>query len=151
MSSLKIGEVAKRAEVGVETIRFYEREGLLAQPQRRPSGYRQYDETVVDRIRFIRRVKELGFTLQEIKELLGLWFDATTRCAHVRERARRKLVDIDEKIRSLQQMKRSLNRIIRQCAEQDSLDGCPLWRGLDPVDRERQGEFTIDAKRAGSK
>ena len=67
MSFLRIGEVAKQANIGIEAIRYYEREGLLAKPQRRPSGYRQYDESVVSRLQFIRRAKDLGFTLAEIK------------------------------------------------------------------------------------
>ena len=75
MRALRIGEVAKQSDVGIETIRYYERQGLLAEPDRRPSGYRQYDGAVVARLQFIRRAKELGFTLAEIKELLGLWFD----------------------------------------------------------------------------
>ena len=87
MRALRIGEVAKQSDVGIETIRYYEREGLLAEPDRRPSGYRQYDEAVVARLQFIRRAKELGFTLAEIKELLGLWFDVHTKCVHVRQRA----------------------------------------------------------------
>ncbi len=68
MGFMKIGEVAKQTEVGIETIRYYERIGLLAEPQRKPSGYRQYDKAVVARLQFIRRTKELGFTLAEIKE-----------------------------------------------------------------------------------
>ncbi len=131
MKFLKIGEVAKRSEVGIETIRFYEREGLLAEPERRPSGYRQYDESVVSRLKFIRNAKELGFTLSEIKELLGLWFDVNTKCVHVRQRAEQKLTDIDDKIRSLQKMKRSLKKIVSQCENRDAVDDCPLWLGLD--------------------
>jgi MerR family copper efflux transcriptional regulator len=131
MGCLRIGEVAARAEVGVETIRYYEREGLLAEPRRKPSGYRQYDESVVARLRFIRRTKELGFTLSEIKELLGLWFNEHTRCEHVRQRAEQKIENIDDKIRLLQKMKRSLRTVIKQCASGDSFSACPLWDGLD--------------------
>ena len=131
MSALKIGEVAKRSDVGIETIRYYERQGLLAEPDRRPSGYRQYDESVVSRLQFIRRAKELGFTLSEIKELLGLWFDVNTKCVHVRQRAERKINDIEEKIRSLQRMKRSLKKIVSQCENRDAVNECPLWLGLD--------------------
>ena len=133
MTLLKIGEVAKQSDVGIETIRFYERKGLLAEPQRRPSGYRQYDESVVARLQFIRRTKDLGFTLAEIKELLGLWFDASTRCEHVRQRAELKIQDIEGKILSLQKMKRSLNKLIRQCEDRGSFTECPLWEGLDQI------------------
>lgn len=131
MSALKIGEVARRADVGIETIRYYEKQGLLAEPDRRPSGYRQYDDSVVSRLQFIRRSKELGFTLAEIKELLGLWFDVTTKCVHVRQRAEQKIGDIEDKIRSLQKMKRSLKKIINQCETRDEIEICPLWLGLD--------------------
>jgi Hg(II)-responsive transcriptional regulator len=131
VSALKIGEVAKRSEVGIETIRYYERQGLLAEPNRRPSGYRQYDESVVSRLQFIRRAKALGFTLAEIKELLGLWFDLNTKCVHVRQRAEKKIADIEDRIRSLQKMNRSLKKIISQCESRDAVDECPLWLELD--------------------
>ncbi len=131
MKTLRIGEAAERSNVGIETIRYYERQGLLAEPDRRPSGYRQYDETVVARLQFIRRAKELGFTLAEIKELLGLWFDVNTKCVHVRQRAEQKIADIEDKIRLLQKMKRSLKKIIEQCASRDAIDDCPLWLGLE--------------------
>jgi len=131
VSALKIGEVAKRSEVGVETIRYYERQGLLAEPERRPSGFRQYDESVVSRLLFIRNAKELGFTLAEIKELLGLWFDVNTKCVHVRQRAEKKIANIEDKIRLLQKMKRSLKKIINQCEGRNTVDECPLWLGLD--------------------
>ena len=131
MKFLKIGDLAKRSEVGIETIRFYERQGLLVEPERRPSGYRQYDESVVSRLQFIRHAKELGFTLSEIKELLGLWFDVNTKCVHVRQRAEQKITDIEDKIRSLQKMKRLLKQIISQCESRDAVEECPLWLGLD--------------------
>src|SRR4051812_35457550 len=95
---LTVGQVAGRAGVGVETVRFYEREGLLERPSRLPSGYRQYDAGVVARLRFIRRAKELGFTLNEIGELLSLRLDPDTTAADVRRRAEGKLADIEAKI-----------------------------------------------------
>ena len=75
MELLSIGQLARRAEVGVETVRYYERRGLLQEPQRRQSGYRQYSEEAVSRLQFIRRAKDLGFTLREIGELLSLGHD----------------------------------------------------------------------------
>ena len=126
MKAMKIGEVAKRSGVGIETIRFYEREGLLQEPERRPSGYRQYDESTVERLEYIRRAKELGFTLAEIRELLELSFAAHAGCDHIRQRAEAKVADIEDKIRSLQQMKRSLGRIVERCRAKDSTDDCPL-------------------------
>jgi hypothetical protein len=88
MKPLTIGEVARQAGVGIETVRFYERKGLLDEPQRRASGYRQYDPEAVAVLKFIRRAKELGFTLKEIKGVLGLRLDASATRAEVREQAR---------------------------------------------------------------
>ncbi|MBX3401034.1 MAG: MerR family transcriptional regulator [Gemmataceae bacterium] len=126
MTAMKIGEVAKRSSIGIETIRYYEREGLLLEPERRPSGYRQYDESTVERLEYIRRAKELGFTLAEIRELMELSFNAHAGCDHIRQRAEAKITDIEEKIRSLQQMKRSLDKIVQRCREKNSTDDCPL-------------------------
>ncbi len=125
MKAMKIGEVARISGTGIETIRFYEREGLLLEPERRPSGYRQYDEATVERLNYIRQAKELGFTLAEIKELLELSF-AHSNCEHIRQRAEGKITDIESKIRSLQQMKRSLRKIVERCRAKDSTDDCPL-------------------------
>ncbi len=125
MKSMKIGEVAKLAGTGIETIRFYEREGVLLEPKRRPSGYRQYDEATVERLDYIRRAKGLGFTLSEIKELLSLSF-AHSNCDHIRQRAEGRITDIENKIRSLQQMKRSLRKILERCQTKNSNDDCPL-------------------------
>lgn len=135
MNVLKIGEVARRAGVGVETIRYYERQGLLESPQRRASGYRQYDESVVSRLQFIRRAKTLGFTLAEIRELLGLWCNGSTQCEHVRARAEQKISDIEEKICSLQAMKRSLVQLVRRCGRRGAEADCLLWEGLEQTSR----------------
>lgn len=126
MTAMKIGEIARRSGVGIETIRYYEREGLLLEPVRRPSGYRQYDESTVERLEYIRQAKELGFTLAEIKELLELSFVAHEGCNHIRQRAETKVADIEGKIRSLQQMKRSLGKIVDRCRAKNSKDACPL-------------------------
>jgi MerR family transcriptional regulator, copper efflux regulator len=126
MTVMKIGEVAKRSHIGIETIRYYEREGLLLEPERRPSGYRQYDESTVERLEYIRRAKDLGFTLADIKELLELSFVAHAGCDHIRQRAEAKITDIEEKIRSLQQMKRSLGKIVERCGKKNSTEDCPL-------------------------
>lgn len=128
---MRIGEVAKRSEVGIETIRYYERQGLLAKPNRSPSGYRQYDESVVGRLRFIRRAKGLGFTLAEVSELVGLWHDADTRCEQVQKRAAQKVEDIEKKVRSLQNMERSLKKLVGTCQAHDSDHECPLMEGIN--------------------
>jgi MerR family mercuric resistance operon transcriptional regulator len=127
---LSIGQVARRAGVGVETIRFYEREGLLAEPGRRLSGHRLYDEGTVTRLMFIRRAKELGFTLREIKELLSLRHYSGTLCGEVRARAEAKIKDIDSKIKLLRRMKDALGRLTAACGKTEGAE-CPILDALD--------------------
>lgn len=131
MKPLTIGEVAKRAGVGVETVRFYERQGLIEEPSRRSSGYRQFDEQVVDRLRFIREAKELGFTLKEIKELLSLKLDPATTCGDVKGRAEAKIADIKEKIRTLQRMQKALVKLTKACSGDGPSRECPILESLD--------------------
>ena len=131
MTSLTIGQLARNGGVGVETVRFYERKGLLAEPDRRPSGYRQYNEDVVDRLRFIKRAKELGFTLSEIKELLSLRLDPTTTCADVKSRTEEKITDIEAKIRTLQRMKRALVKVTKACSGSGGTSECPILEALE--------------------
>ena len=135
MKPLTIGQVARRAEVGVETVRFYERQGLLVEPPRKESGYRQYTEDVVARLRFIRRAKELGFTLKEIAELLALRLDPDTSCAEVRGRAKAKIDDIDAKIQDLQRMRQALDKLVASCRGRGPISDCPI---LDALDNERE-------------
>ena len=131
MESLKIGKVARLAGVGVETIRFYEREGLIAEPPRRESGYRQYPQETVSRIRFIRRAKELGFSLKEIMELLALRIDPEATCKDIRERAEIKVTDIEEKVRTLQRMKKALGKLIAACSGGSPVRECPILEALE--------------------
>ncbi len=131
MKPLSIGEVARQASVGVETVRFYERQGLLAEPQRRASGYRQYDEEAVAVLRFIRRAKELGFTLKEIKGLLALRLDASATRAEVRRQAREKVADIEGKIADLQRMRDVLQALVKTCHGNGSTTGCPILAALE--------------------
>lgn len=135
MDFMKIGEVATQSGVGIETIRFYERERLIPAPLRTTSGYRQYEPSVIARLSFIRRTKELGFTLAEIRDLLELRFDPATGCEHVRERAQQKLESIAEKIHSLERMKRTLEKVVSECETKSSIRDCPLLDGLDDKGR----------------
>jgi DNA-binding transcriptional MerR regulator len=133
MKSMMIGEVAKLSGVGIETIRYYEREGLLHEPQRRPSGYRLYDAATLKRLEYICRAKELGFTLAEIKELLELSFTSSRCRSHIRQRAEAKISAIESKIRLLQNMRRALRTIVGQCR---SSKPCPLVHGSDKAEVE---------------
>lgn len=108
MSTLTIGQVAKHAGVGIETIRFYERKGLIAEPARKESGYRQYDDSAVARPAFIRQAKALEFSLNEISDLLSIKSDTNTVCNDVKQLAQEKLDDIELKIKMLQRMRNSL-------------------------------------------
>ena len=127
-----IGQFAKRAGVGVETVRFYEREGLLKEPPRRPSGHREYPEAEVTRLVFIRRAKELGFSLAEIKELLSLRADRRAQCGRVKKRTEAKLADIDERIRTLERMRGALAKLNAACDnERVPTSECPILDALD--------------------
>ena len=134
MKPLSIGQVARRAGIGVETVRFYERQGLLEEPPRSGAGYREYPEAVVSRIHFIKRAKELGFTLKEIKELLSLRLDQTTTCADVKSRAEAKIADIEAKIRSLQSMKAALAKLTAACSGRGSHSECPILEALEQTE-----------------
>lgn len=128
---MTIGQVAHQAGVGVETIRFYEREGLIDEPARRESGYRQYSQDVVKRILFIKRAKVLGFSLKEIHELLTLRVDPDSTCADVKRRAEAKIADVEQKIADLLQMKHALVEVTSLCHEDGSLSTCPILDALD--------------------
>lgn len=132
MKSLTIGKIAHLAEIGVETVRFYEREGLIEQPPRRESGYRQYPEETVHRLRFIKRAKELGFTLREIKELLGLRIDLSSAatCNAVRKLAEEKITDVRGRIRTLQRMEAVLVKLVGSCRNRAVTSDCPILEVL---------------------
>ncbi len=115
MEHLTTGQLAKKAQVNVQTIRYYERRGLIHEPPRRASGYRQYSQEDLTLIRFIKRAQELGFSLREIKELLDLRVDTTRTCQDVKKRADVKIADIELKIETLQRMKSALVKLAVIC------------------------------------
>lgn len=129
MQTLKIGEVAHRAGVNVDTVRYYERAGLLPQPARRPSGYRAYDSDAVRRLRFIRRAKTLGFTLEEIGELLSI--SAERNVAAAKDAARRKLTAVDARLSELQRIRDALAGLIEACPGHGRAENCPILAALD--------------------
>ena len=125
---MTIGKLAAAGGVGVETVRFYQRRGLLAEPDRN-GGVRRYDETDLSRLRFIRTAQGAGFTLAEIAELLAL--DATHERARARELANNRIEEIDSKIYALKKARQSLRRLANECAE--GADGrCPIIRAFEP-------------------
>ncbi|HWZ42661.1 MAG TPA: MerR family DNA-binding protein [Candidatus Saccharimonadales bacterium] len=132
MKPLSIGEVARFTGVGVETVRFYEKEDLISVPTRRESGYRQYSRDVIPQIRFIKRSRELGFSLREIRELLSLRMDPSTTCNDFRERVAIKTTEIEEKIRDLQKMTAALERLKEACdSNRQTITECPFLDALD--------------------
>jgi Hg(II)-responsive transcriptional regulator len=124
---MTIGRAAEQAGVGVETIRFYERRGLIVQPARPQSGgYRCYDDDVVERIRFIRQAQELGFSLREIEELLSLRADPGADCGDVRTQAVSKREEVDRKIAQLQHIRSALDALIASCPGGGALRACTI-------------------------
>lgn len=128
---LKIGEVAERGGVNLQTIRYYEREGLLPEPPRLASGYRLFPERTVQRIRFIKRAQDLGFSLSEIKELLSLRVDGHGDKAEVRRLAQAKLASIEDKMRTLKRMKRVLGELTERCSGCGPTTECPILDSID--------------------
>ena len=132
MIRMTIGTAARKAGVGVETIRFYERRGLIEQPPR-PSGngFRVYPEQSIQRIRFIRQAQDLGFSLKEIEVLLSLRADPTTDCADVRERAQTKLEEVNNKIARLAAIQSALKSLIDACPGQGAVRSCSILEALE--------------------
>ena len=112
---MKIGSVANKAEVSIDTLRYYEREGLISSPRRLFSGYRDYPNDVLDRIEFIKEAKSLGFMLREIKELLSMGVRSTRECGPVTHKAQHKLAEMDSEIVRLQRLRRTLRKMVRDC------------------------------------
>lgn len=129
--TLTIGQLAQAAEVHVETIRYYERRGLMPEPPRRLSGYREYDQESISRMRFIKNAQALGFSLDEIEKLLALRVDAETSCDDVRQQAEAKLGEIYEKIQALHRLQSALSELIAACERGGPQGDCPLLEALE--------------------
>ena len=127
---MKIGELARAAGVALDTVRYYERQGLLPLPARTASGYRQYGHDDAARLRFVRRAKSLGFTLEEIRELLGLSARREADMAGMKAAAMQKLADIDDKLAELQRMRAGLDSLIASCPGHGALEHCPILDAL---------------------
>ena len=128
MQTMTIGRLAKQAGVNIDTIRYYERNGLLPPPARRASGYREYRQTDLDRLRFIARAKDLGFSLAEINELLSL--SANRNVAGVKRRAEERLAQVEEKVKELQRVRQGLKSLIEACPGHGALESCPIVAAL---------------------
>ena len=133
-ASIGFGELAGRGGVNVQTVRYYERRGLLHDPRRRAEGYREYGEATLARLRFIRRAQELGFTLAEIEELLALRLDPGTTAAAVKARAEEKIASIEARMRDLERIRQALGHLAGRCRGGHAPAGdCPLLDALGPL------------------
>lgn len=139
MNGMTIGKAAREAGVGVETIRFYERKGLIDQPLRpREGGFRIYPDHAVHRVRFIRKAQELGFSLSEVEDLLALRADPATDSGRVRGRAVAKLAEVNGKIDELARIRAALETLIAACPGGGALRSCSIMEAL--TDTERTGD-----------
>ena len=144
---MKIGELANRGGVHIQTVRYYERRGLLPEPERRPSGHREYGPETLDRLHFIKRAQELGFTLSEIRDLLALRLDPHTPAAAVKARAEAKIADIDRKLHDLERIRHALVHLAGHCrGGRGPIGDCPLLDALGHIDTIR---LTTPAKTSG--
>ncbi|ODN43595.1 MerR family transcriptional regulator [Piscirickettsia litoralis] len=126
---MKIGELAKKSDLSIETIRYYEKQGLIAKPIRRDNGYRDYNVDAVDKLLFIQRAKALGFSLKEIAELLEL--SDQRSCHHeVHEVAEQRLADIERRLKELARMRDGLQALVHSCHHEKELEKCPILAAL---------------------
>ncbi len=126
MKQLKIGQVAKLTNLSVETVRYYEQRGLIPSPNRSEAGYRIYSESVLQRLHFIKRCKDLGFSLQEITELLSLQINPETSSALVKQHVEDKITLVKSKISELQKLQDSLESLSGLCCGDGSVSDCPI-------------------------
>jgi Hg(II)-responsive transcriptional regulator len=131
MDVLTIGQLAKQARVNRETVRCYERRHLLQRPSRSAAGYRVFSDDAVSRLQFIRHAKMLGFSLEEIKELLALRINSIDTCERVRQRTQAKIADIEDKIESLERIRRALSELVTACSRRRKTNECPILNCLE--------------------
>ncbi|RDZ29699.1 heavy metal-responsive transcriptional regulator [Lysobacter silvisoli] len=129
-AAMQIGQLAKRAGVAIDTVRYYERNGILPLPERQASGYRAYDERDVDRLRFLRRAKALGFTLTEIRDLLELSSRRDDDMGGLKAAANEKLADVERKLAELSRVRDGLRQLVDACPGHGALQRCPILAAL---------------------
>ena len=148
MSQITIGILARAADVNVETVRFYERKGLVERPIRpRDGGYRNYPEAAIDRIRFIREAQGLGFSLAEIGGLLSLRTDPSSDCGWVRSAAEEKRVEVVNKINRLKRIRTALDQLIEACPGKGDISQCTILDALSDqkgIDKSQKGVSSGD-------
>lgn len=130
MGNLSTGELARQANVNIETIRYYERRGLINEPPRNKSGHRQYSQEAVKRTDFIKRCQTLGFSLKEIEEILELRITPESTCVEMKSRVTEKLTDVDRKIHELVHIRDALSRLLKKCTGKGPIGSCPILEEL---------------------
>ncbi|MBI2605063.1 MAG: heavy metal-responsive transcriptional regulator [Deltaproteobacteria bacterium] len=130
--NLTIGQVAKMANVNIQTLRYYERRKILRPIARRDSGYRIYDGEAVRTVQFIKRAQQLGFSLEDIQALLSLRIEKKSKCADVRDRAEKTLREVEARISRLEAMKKALKKLIRDCDNKATNETCPILESFEP-------------------
>ena len=128
---MMIGKLSEKSGVSIETIRFYEHKGLIEPVSRKATGYRVYNEDSLERLRFIKRSKELGFSLEEISDLLSMRIKNKSQCNRVRTKAKEKLEDVQTKIEDLRHIATSLKKLIHTCESQNKTNNCPILENLE--------------------
>ena len=136
-NNLKIGQLAERSGVSLQTIRFYEREGLLPKPQRLSSGYRIFSPHAVLQVQFIKRAQKLGFSLTDIRELFSIQEHPVKQCADVRRLAEVKLAEIERKIEELEAIRQLLRDLSRRCPGRGPSHRCPIIKAIIQGDESR--------------
>ena len=130
MERLSIGELAQKTNVNIETIRYYERRGLLPEPPRNKSGHRRYPSDALKRTDFIKRCQTLGFSLNEIAEILELRVTPKSTCSDMKLRVGEKLTDVDRKIHELVHIREALSRLLKKCTGKGPIGSCPILEEL---------------------
>ena len=151
-ASLKIGEVAELSGVGIEALRFYERSGLLGRPARTNSGYRMYDPAVIDRLAFIKRAQVLGFSLDEIKQIIAEKELGRNPCAEVREVVRHRLRELDERMAQMRRYRKDLQTALNEWDKAGAMEGdvCGLIEGTD-IEHPLDAHSGLKKRRTGKK
>lgn len=125
-----VGEIAKKCDVNKETLRYYERVGLIPEPSRTNAGYRKYPEETVNRLKFIKRMQDLGFSLAEIDKLLGVVDKDDDRCLDMYKFVVQKIEEVQKKIRDLKKIEQMLINLRERCPDDKSLHECPIIETL---------------------
>ena len=132
---MRTSEVAARAEVNVQTLRYYERRGLLPEPERSPSGYRAYRADAVGLVRFIKRAQALGFTLNDVEQLLHLAGGDPAACEEAKATARTRIADLDHRITELIAMRDALTQLVHTCDQPRNRSDCPILKDIETAPR----------------